>query len=639
MKRITETLKKLIETRDRQVIAITGAGGEGKSIALRQIICDLVDYPSSDITVIWRDGEDAISITKLVEELTNLKVNTEQTLKNSKIIIAIDNANVIFEQITDVLKMLQRKERSNFHFLLCAKSIDWAKAYPKDISHTHLRQYWSNLKAIYKKEDISGLSSEDAQALINAWKTYDDKGWIKIKVDVAQEIGRINQKNAEAIIEALTKDDSEKLQTFRKTLGNIPDNVIIDYWLRRQQTENLNEDFLGSMLRIRYGDRFQDHISEVLYQTIQKIQITGLSGKSIDGYFKDINNAIDIYTYVAIVDAYQIQYFRQEIFQCLLGIANNSEKNLWMSIITRNFSGEIKSEPTHDKSQFLIKTRNSTIAQASLDILKKNQEINEIDITQKLCNLVEVAILAWRKYGDDYYESRETFNIIPWNELPNKFAKENPKRAIAIAKRLLRIECENEKFLNKLASLYRVDRQFQEAIDLFKKYGKKLGTTKRLRSFYNEWYLSAKELALINSNQSLKFDCVSLYMYGVSIADYTPTDSKEKSDLIREDIEQRLLDHLKKVSKEFSRLSQLLPQESTIYEQASQASMQLHELMKTAQKNKNSAAVEKLFNQLEQGFNAAYKRGISEIPEWVFTSNQLTFQKASDIIYNLNRSQ
>jgi len=191
---------------------ITGAGGEGKTTILMQVVQMLVEKSNWKGLVLNQPEKD---IQLSIEQFTNITMDDVW-------IIAIDNCTLIAEKLFDLLKDFCRRGRNNVHFLFCARDVDWINCEANKLEWNRLSSF-SLLK-------VRGIDSIDAEKIIMAWAKYGDKG-----------LGKLNGLDiSEAKEKLLFASKSEEI-------GD-PDEGAL----------------LGAMLATRYGDDLHNHVREML---------------------------------------------------------------------------------------------------------------------------------------------------------------------------------------------------------------------------------------------------------------------------------------------------------------------------------------------------------------------------------------
>lgn len=620
-------LDDLLRNNQTNVITITGAIGEGKSTAFLQLICDFVNNPSHDFNlkvILKRSSDAAQTIQNMTEYIRQIQKDyKKQNQPSPKFLIAIDDASEMLSEIRKFIENIKKEDIMHIHFLLCSSEIDWIKAYQKQkekFSNAH--SCWETYHKCHHEPLTIKFSREDAKQLIKAWKQYDNnndgQGWESIRNELVQKISLNKEKNTPNQPEIITDDD------------------IVKYWFdeNKKNTKTLDhQDFLGSMLRVRYGtrNRFKQRIISRLDDVFNQI-----NNLNLRLYRRYKISPQKLYTYIAIAHANRIDFLRREIIMKLLNISSIED----FTGIMKYFGDEIHDIEDENKIKIFWLTRHQRIAEVFIEALKDNNVATEYDITEYLCELVESAMYAWRAYYPHDTKRRKKFDITSWNNVTDKFS-ENLDRAITIARTQFDIEEKHRVlFLTKLISFYRKKYEqdknindIDEAIRLLKTQGKKV---ERLRSFYNEWCLLAKEQAYIYSDSPMWIS-IHIYMYAISIADNTPYDAEErassKSDEDK-DLEERLkYPNLKKDA--FQVLNK--HQDNHKLDKANSAFQKIYSLFQHPKKQDEIVVeIPNLVQDLKKGFAQAYEICKSELPndsdDWIFIPQKLSFKKIENII-------
>ncbi len=193
-----------------QVILLLGAGGEGKSTAVRQVICDLVES-DSDWNVVWRNNPDA---SLSIEALLALPSSSKKWL------IASDDADLIASELFASVKALHELNRTDIHFLMTCRDTDWRGAKGDQLP-------WPQFTTLSEKR-LRGLTLDDAKLIVHAWNDFGARGMGKLS--------------------SLTLDEAAARLTEEARLENYSDEGA----------------FLGAMLRTRFGEEIKAHVTELL---------------------------------------------------------------------------------------------------------------------------------------------------------------------------------------------------------------------------------------------------------------------------------------------------------------------------------------------------------------------------------------
>jgi len=221
VKNLVERLSSAQEKGKPQVTLLIGAGGEGKSTAFLQFIATLFDSGQS-WSVIWRHDETKSFTTKKAKSLS---VNENQWL------IATDDADLIVDDLFEVVKSFHMAERSDVHFLFTCRDTDWIAA------KGNLKA-WTTV-ADFREIHLAGLELDDAAAIVHSWGKHGKQG-----------LGRLAGK---------TEDEAIKL--------------LFDAAVQESATEG--GAFFGAMLEVRIGEELKEHLKALLIRLDERRLQTG----------------------------------------------------------------------------------------------------------------------------------------------------------------------------------------------------------------------------------------------------------------------------------------------------------------------------------------------------------------------------
>jgi uncharacterized caspase-like protein len=175
-------VNELIEILNRErehglrLTLLVGPGGEGKSTAIRQVVCHLVADSNSGFKIIWWEDPE---IDKL---RINLKFLPACRDKEKWLIVADDPSQQLIKEIYGLFS--DPLPRRDFQFLLCCRETAW-------------QSYGEKLRWDQRRTKIAmpKLRKEEAQRIVEAWK----------------ELGELTDKSEEeAVRELMEKQKSEK---------------------------------------------------------------------------------------------------------------------------------------------------------------------------------------------------------------------------------------------------------------------------------------------------------------------------------------------------------------------------------------------------------------------------------------------
>jgi tetratricopeptide (TPR) repeat protein len=223
-----EIVRKLVndlETARREgglcVTLLTGAAGEGKTTALLQTVCDLVNNNGTDWHILWRYDPDALMPAEFIARLP----------QSGTWLVVSDDAEVIARRVFEAVQALKLAGRKNVHFFLCCRDTDWKAAKVENLP-------W-NQYVTFIEEPLRGLSTADAKQVVTAWSAYGKEG---LKSLDGLELD-------EAMSQLLVAAKSEEISRHEGT-------------------------FFGAVLQVRWGEGLKDHVDNLL-RKLEKRSISG----------------------------------------------------------------------------------------------------------------------------------------------------------------------------------------------------------------------------------------------------------------------------------------------------------------------------------------------------------------------------
>jgi hypothetical protein len=201
-----------------QVSLLIGAAGEGKTTALLQTICDLVNN-SNEWQVLWHDDPSSPFPAEFIARLP----------KGRTWLIASDDAELIARRVYETTQLLT--DRRDIQFLLCGRDTDW-KATGAD------RFNWNQNNVKFAQLSLRGLSLDDAEQIVIAWSKYGKDG-----------LKQLNGLTA--------KDASLRLLEAART----------------EETNQTEGTFFGAVLQVRLGGELKNHVRTLL-EKLQSHRIT-----------------------------------------------------------------------------------------------------------------------------------------------------------------------------------------------------------------------------------------------------------------------------------------------------------------------------------------------------------------------------
>jgi DNA polymerase III delta prime subunit len=371
----------------RQVTLLLGAGGEGKSTVLRQVIINLF-RSSSYQNILWHEDVNTPLEKSFINDLIS---NRESWL------ITSDEADRIGRDVYDAVCLLREKSKNNVQFLLCCRDTDWKGEHADELN-------WRE-KVFFDPRTMRGLTIEDANLVIDAWKQYGDKGLGKLA----------------------------GLDTFEAA------SRLVEHAKSEARSNIAEGSFLGAMLRVRLGEAIQDHVKNLL---------TRLDSRKIpDGSL----TLMDAFASIVALHAENIQLLTKSVLAQSLSCPLDQAQ--------RRILGPLGEEAAISEYASYVLTRHRAIAEVAKNIL--TQTFN-IDFDEVYIKLLRGAMAA---YFSDELEVDPTY----WNQLPSTvFDRGKPNLGIRLAKTLVAVEPNNPFHVVGLSKLYRRNRQSQRAAEAFR---------------------------------------------------------------------------------------------------------------------------------------------------------------------------
>ena len=193
-----------------KVILLLGAAGEGKSTALRQVICNLV---------LSRTGWHVWWATEVDKNL-HLPVGAFSFPQSQDALLVVaDDASFIAKDICQAANFL-RGHRKNIVFLLDSQKLAWREA------EANTKPPWG--KDVLVPVEFPAIKPEEAAAIVQTWTKCGEQG-----------LG---------------------------TLKQLPPEQAAEFFYQQTQSTGNTQghSFFGAMLAARYGDDLQKHIRDVL---------------------------------------------------------------------------------------------------------------------------------------------------------------------------------------------------------------------------------------------------------------------------------------------------------------------------------------------------------------------------------------
>lgn len=303
-------------------VLLSAAGGEGKTTILLQTIRELCRENGWQALILRHPEKD---MTLYEEQLLNFT-------QKGNWIIGVDNCFFVAEQIFGLLKKMKRRKYQHVHFLLCTRDTDWINSDADKLD-------WRSVSS-FSRPRLKGISEEDAERFIDAWKALGNEGLGKLK--------------------GLSTVEAKKrlLQSSRNEEINEPDEGAL----------------LGAMLATRYGDELHDHVREML-RRLEKIPL----------YHETL---LDAFAYIVAMHSEKLSFLSKPVMAQLYGCKEKDVK--------KNILGPLGDEAASAVSGDMIYTRHGSIAKSARKIL---DEEFHYDFDEIFIEMAQAAVEAKQKGG------------------------------------------------------------------------------------------------------------------------------------------------------------------------------------------------------------------------------------------------
>lgn len=371
----------------RQVTLLMGAGGEGKSTALRQAVVNLL-RSNSYHHILWHEDMQ----TPLEKSFINDLIPSRESW-----LIASDEADQIHRDVYEAVCILREKSKNNVQFLLSCRDTDWKGERADELN-------WRE-KVFFDSRVMRGLTIEDANLVVEAWRRYGEPG-----------LGRL-----------------AGLDTFEAA------SRLVEYAKSEARGNVAEGSFLGAMLRARLGEALQDHVKSLLGRLdSRKLPDGGLT-------------LMDAFAYIVALHADNIQLLTKSVLSRIL--------NCPLDQLGRRVLGPLGEEAAISEHASYVLTRHRAIAEVAKNILAQTFGVDFDEVYVKLLSAAMAAYFNGELEVDPSY----------WNQLPGTiFDRGKPGLGIRLAKTIAALEPHNPFHVVGLSKLYRKDRQSRQAAAVFR---------------------------------------------------------------------------------------------------------------------------------------------------------------------------
>lgn len=244
------------------VTVMMGPGGEGKSTALKQVVCNLVAADAGWL-VLWRKDDDWEDSLGFIRELPSYEGKTW--------LIVADEASNLTQKVYDLVKSLHG-DRNDIQFFLCCRDTDWLALKADGF-------FWNGYTQHYKKPVVKGLKVQDARKVIRSWRELGEDG--------LRELYPVTMRSFDEAVNKL---------------------------MSASQTNSPSEEgsLLGAMLEIRFGEGLKEHVKRVL----EHLELVNIPGGTL----------LDAFAYIAALHAKRAEILTKEILALKLNYSPDQVK-------------------------------------------------------------------------------------------------------------------------------------------------------------------------------------------------------------------------------------------------------------------------------------------------------------------------
>ena len=164
---VGKIVERLAKPTSAAMVMLVAAGGEGKSLVLRQAAADLL---ARGCRVLWRDDEGKLGIERII-----------QLADDEVWILCSDDSEMIANELAAALRSLREAGKRNVHWLVGARDSDWRAQFPKpggEPSWSLWVDVWPRVDANARRDAI-GLTRQDAAKVVGAWDSVGSLGQLQ----------------------------------------------------------------------------------------------------------------------------------------------------------------------------------------------------------------------------------------------------------------------------------------------------------------------------------------------------------------------------------------------------------------------------------------------------------------------------
>lgn len=349
VQRLFTLLKKSQVDKIKKILFLYGAGGEGKSTALMQLVANIVKNHLYD-KVFWHTNPNIPLITddQFVNKLKR---------SNDNYLIVSDEGEKIAREIYEVHKELQQYGKENIHFLISFRQIDWNAVGAN-------RWEWTDHQFI----QLKGLENiQECKSIINSWGAFGDSG-----------LGRFKNVDVETASRKLMENSASETDKNEDYDGNVKDG-----------------SFLGAIYQVRLGTDLSRHI---------KATIDKLNSRKIENTNK---NLLDAFKYIVALHSENKFLLTRNILARCLGISVTDLQDNVLSILSEEANYLI------DDSEIILARHRIIADKAREIMTNREIEGLNMDFTQVYVDLCLSFYIENRTESIKSKDIKTEWNLLP----------------------------------------------------------------------------------------------------------------------------------------------------------------------------------------------------------------------------------
>lgn len=384
VREVQEVIKAAAQESRLAVTLLKGPGGEGKSTILRQVAVELTDSRSG-IHVIWHEKTYMPLESSFVRQLLG---------QQGKFVIISDDAELIANNISELLGHLRGQSTCNVQFLLASRTMDW-----NGIGAQKYESSWRmNLGPTgFHLFEVRTIHEEDAKPIVEAWE----------QANALEDFARVPADERPALLLKIAHEEG------RLSPGE--------------------GSFFGAMLKTRKRDSFFEYYNGILDKLADEEHV--LQGEHHPAF----RTLRDIVAAIAVLHA---DYPQPILCRPVLLHALSYDEEQFRDFVAENLAGEISA------TSYFTTMRHQSIAKLAASVLReRTPDALENRILPRLMEASRDAFLS-----HEIFKTEATV----WNNLPVFYFEQGQERlAIRLATALADREQYDPYPVTKLANLYR----------------------------------------------------------------------------------------------------------------------------------------------------------------------------------------